>query len=228
MIALRRSAWIAIPLFGAAAISIFALAADVIHPNAKRMLVESVQPEYSKWALVKSGMTDIELRKLLGNPIDDPESGPGLLFGRIKFDSQSMPAPFDFYVLIHEGKVIQKGDQFGGDLSKDGKPTTPTPIYPIDGSGFTHYPRFVDLRWNPSSGTYPMEYTVEVESGQHEVHAKGERAVLVYHRSIEMNSELPYAAFAFGGKNPGRWRVKAKNALGESDWSKWRHFQFEQ
>jgi hypothetical protein len=193
----------------------------------KGLLVESVQPDYSKWESVKVGMTEDDVRKLLGNPIEDPES-PGLVFGRIRFDSPSMPDSFNFYVMIHEGKVLEKGDAFGGNLSRDGRPTTPKLIYPRDRTTFDHYPRFVDLRWKPSSGKYPIEYAIEIQMGQYEVRGADGNSVLVYHNADDLVSELPYAAFAFRGRNPGRWRVKAKNELGESEWSEWRMFAFEQ
>jgi len=193
----------------------------------KQLLIEAVQPDYVKWESVKVGMTEEELKNLLGKPLANAGDSPGLIFGRIKFASPSMPDSFDFYVLIHEGKVLETGHPFGGDLSTNGKPTTPVLIYPQDRSKFDHFPRFVDLRWYPSSGKYPMRYAVEVESGNYKVDGNGRRAV-VYNNEVEITSELPYAAFAFGGKNPGRWRVKAKNALGESNWSEWRLFQFEQ
>ena len=40
---------------------------------------------------------------------------------------------------------------------------------PDDGVKLRHYPRFLDFRWYPSSGEYPMSYTVEVEYGHETV-----------------------------------------------------------
>src|SRR5262245_59845851 len=110
-------------------------------PETKQLLVEAVQPDYAKWESVKVGMTEEELKTLLGNPVANAGDSPGLIFGRLKFASPSMPETFDFYVLIHDGKVQEKGQPFGGDLSKNGKPTTPVLIYPQDRSKFDHYPR---------------------------------------------------------------------------------------
>lgn len=223
----RLTACIAICVTAAISISKLTFSSEQPDEKKKQLLVESVQPDYSKWESVKVGMTEDEVKKILGNPIEDPNSF-GLIYGRIKFDSPSMPDSFDFLVLINEGKVLQMGHPFGGDLSRDGKPTTPVLIYPRDRAKFDHFPRFVDLRWQPSSGKYPIEYAIEIQSGQYEVRKAEKNAVLVYHNADDLVSELPYAAFSFGGKNPGRWRVRAKNELGESEWSDWRLFAFEQ
>jgi hypothetical protein len=206
--------------------------------NSKRLLVESIQPDYAKWNSIKVGMTEAEVREILGKPIyegkipkerlNDPSWLKELIFGRIKFDSPSMPDSFEFYMFIRQGKVNEIRHPFDGDLSRDGEPTSPKPIYPRDRAKFDHYPRFVDLRWSPSSGKYPIEYIVEVERSQYEVPAPGENATLVGRPWKRIESELPYAAIAFGGKCPGRWRAKAKNEIGESEWSEWRQFQFEQ
>ncbi|MGE5194673.1 MAG: hypothetical protein ACM3U2_19445 [Deltaproteobacteria bacterium] len=186
-------------------------------------------------------MSEVELTNLLGKPIAEIEhkhvqitpttegSLRDLFFGRIKFNSPSTPESFDFYVLVHEGKVLQKGHPFGGELSRNGKPTRPVLIYPRDRTKFDHVPRFVDLRWQPSSGKYPIEYAVEIQSGQYERQGVARKTTLAYYGKQDLVSELPYAAFSFiGGSAPGRWRVKAKNELGESDWSEWRTFVFEQ
>jgi hypothetical protein len=222
----RIAGSIAIGLAAAIAISSSTFSADVPETKAKRTLVESVQPDYSKWESLEVGMTEVEVKKLLGDPIE--KNSFGLIYGRIKFDSPSMPESFEFSVRIREGKALHWGHPFGGKLSRDGKLTTPMLIYPRDRSKFDHYPRFVDLRWSPSSGKYPIEYDIEVESGHYEVKGKDRKAVFVWTNFQNLVTELPYAAFAFGGKNPGRWRVRASNEFGESNWSEWRLFEFEQ
>jgi hypothetical protein len=224
--------WAAFSLLAVIAISTLTFSEDKSSLKPKRLLVESTQPDFSKWESLKVGMTETEVRSLLGKPIweseiperfvNDPNWVKMLVFGRIRFDSQSMPDSFDYWVDFQLGKLTEKHHPFGGEMSRDGRPSTPVLIYPRDRAQFDHYPRFVDLRWNPSSGQYPIDYVVDVEikSG-----VKGQRP---YNKEKELVSELPYAAFAFGGKSPGRWRVKATNALGESEWSEWRLFEFEQ
>jgi hypothetical protein len=41
-----------------------------------------------------------------------------------------------------------------------------------------------------------------------------------------LETKIPYVAWSFGGSQPGRWRVKAKNRHGESAWTQWRTFDF--
>ena len=119
-------------------------------------------------------------------------------------------------------RVWTKQDPFAGRFSLDGVPLAPQIISPLDNSKFAHYPRVLDIRWIPSSGAYPMTYTVE--TGHAIPHAPLPR---VYGQEI-CASELqaPHFVLSFCGSQPGRVRVKAKNALGESPWSEFRAFDF--
>jgi hypothetical protein len=69
-----------------------------------------------------------------------------------------------------------------------------------------------------------MEYTVEVAFGNLEKAEGSEKAVVVYKQEGKYTTDCPSLAFSFGGKNPGRWRVRAKNKNGASEW---RFFKFE-
>jgi hypothetical protein len=62
-----------------------------------------------------------------------------MVYGRIKFDSPSMPDDFEFVIRTRLGKVTMKYDPCGGTLSRDGKPTTPVLICPRDKVQFDHY-----------------------------------------------------------------------------------------
>ncbi len=243
MISKRLAGCLATGLIAVVAVGTSTVSSEKKDPPPKPLLVECIQPDYSKWESVKIGMSEVELTNLLGKPIAEIEhkhvqvtpstegSLRDLFFGRIKFNSPSTPESFDFYVLTHEGKVLQKGHPFGGELSRNGKPTTPVLIYPRDRTKFDHVPRFVDLRWQPSSGKYPIEYAVQIQYGQYEGRGANGKAMPVYNDIEDIEDlvcELPYAAFAFKGGQPGRWRVKAKNELGQSEWSEWRTFVFEQ
>jgi hypothetical protein len=196
-----------------------------------------IQPDYDKWGQVKVGMTEAEVLDLMGKPIEreteesviaEFREGGGMtkaeatqylrsliayrfqwLYGRIKYDSPAFPRTYDFTLYFNQGRLAEKDDPFGGQLSPDGKPTTPFLILPVNGASFNHYPRFLDLRWYPSPGEYPMEYDLDVDLIDGPLHCR-----------------LPHAVLSFRGKGPGRWRVKARNRLGESDWSKYRTFEF--
>lgn len=198
---------------------------------------ECIQPDYAKWLQIKVGMTEKEVKQILGTPLSedrvppefifDPQYVKLLTYGRIRFNSPSLPGAFEFHVATKLGKVSETIDPFGGVFSTDGKPTTPSPVAPKDHTVFEYYPRFVDLRWTPSSGEYPIEYVIEVEAGQLEQSADKEKSEYHYYFEERQNSNCPYQAISFVGKNPGRWRVKATNKKGESDWSEWSYFRFE-
>lgn len=66
-----------------------------------------------------------------------------------------------------------------------------------------------------------MEYIVESEFGQ------PGNAGNVWVFPVQKQCKMPHCVIVHPGKSPGRWRVKAKNSLGESEWSDWRGFQFQ-
>ncbi len=47
-----------------------------------------------------------------------------------------------------------------------------------------------------------------------------------YDEEIDSDLPIPFFMTAFSGAQPGRFRVKAKSKLGESDWSDYRYFSF--
>jgi hypothetical protein len=225
---------------------------DDTHPVAdfyakKPMADEFIQPDYAKWKEIKVGMGKDEALKHLGKPLKEERNDDGsmLLYGRLRYSSSAFPEPFVFYIGIEQNKVCSKSDPFDGHLSADGRPTVPRLTVPNDRSSFDHYPRFLDLRWNPSSGVYPMQYTVEWAPGQLEGRGGGwfwgemkmrpvspdkkpnsEKQKLVFPGEKLLHTGVPYCVITFAGMSPGRWRVKARNAKGESEWSAYRYFDF--
>lgn len=149
-------------------------------------------------------------------------------YGRLEFNSPQMPTDFSFSINLDDHKVVSFRDPFGGRLSLDGRPTTPELMLPYDHTKFDHGPKFVDARWQPSCGEYPMEYRLELTFG-HEVYDDRARKIRIkwydaFPQAYE--SRIPYLAIVAPGENACRWRVKAKNRLGESGWSEYRHFKF--
>lgn len=209
-----------------------------------------IQPEYDRWRRVKPGMTEDEVIALLGEPlernepyamgVDDPaqEQTPAARsvtkqyspcnYGVIRYDSPSMPGAFEFMIGFVDGRVHDKRDPFNGRFSADGKPTTPELSLPANATRFDHYPRFLDLRWLPSSGVYPVEYEIEIAMGYESVNGvTGDVEQFSYDSWGTLRSPIPYVAEEFiGGGQPGRWRVRAKNRLGVSDWSDYWYFVF--
>jgi hypothetical protein len=213
-----------------------------------------IQPPYDRWERVEEGMSENEVLTLLGPPLvrDTRESliraemkelGMGhteataLLFGipnvthvfqwtygRLSFESPAVPDAYEFYLLLTNGRVSWKQDPFDGRLSRNGRPTAPVLISPQDGTTFGHYPRFVDLRWAPSSGIYPVEYVIELSSGDEFVDQLG--ADQIDWDAELLRSRIPFTTTSFCGAQPGRWRVRGKNGLGTGEWSEYREFTF--
>jgi len=186
-----------------------------------------VIPDLRAWNEVKAGLPVAELEKLLGQPIRKPgphgDYKPGYVYpwtyGYVAKESAMFPQDLAFVVSIEMGKVRFKEDPFGGvAISKDGSPTVPKLMSPPDASVFAHYPRFVDFRWYASSGDYPMRYEIEIG---------------VQYRSGEWSQDrgsrevsIPYYAYSHSGLNRGRWRVRAVNSKGRSQWSDYFYFEF--
>ncbi|MCE5269019.1 MAG: hypothetical protein LLG00_14175 [Planctomycetaceae bacterium] len=203
-----------------------------------------VQPDYAAWQKIKNNMTEAEVVRVLGEPLEreKPSADPiaadpsthrlyRWTYGRLDFKSPRVPDTDYFEIYFDKGRVSHKCDPFGGQLSTDGTPTVPRLIYPTSGASYDHYPRYVDARWCPSSGQYPMHYTVETQFGNGGPRMQNGRHVadpVVWepHSIATARADVPYHLIVHGGKNSGRWRVKAINARGESEWSPYREFTF--
>jgi hypothetical protein len=196
---------------------------------------QSSQPDYAKWEQIRNGMAEAEVRKILGEPLhdsgtpeefrNDPTYVKTLTYGTIRYPSPALPGSFTFEISIKQGNVSEKYDPFNGELSKNGRPTTPIQTTPKDRTTLD-LTRFVDLRWRPSSGEYPIVYVVQVETGQHaKIDGKG---TLVYVSKEQHTTYSPYLALRSGGTNASRWRVMAANKKGQSAWTEWRYFRFEE
>ena len=98
----------------------------------------STQPDYKVWQMVKKGMEESEVVKLLGGPIAKPDTpfdrnGNVLYFwdfGYIARESIVFPHSLGFRVRFKRGKVYSVEDPFDGEFSKDGSPTVPKPSWP--------------------------------------------------------------------------------------------------
>jgi len=202
-------------------------ALDSVTPVVRDGTKDVVVPDLEAWDSVKKGLSVSELEKLLGPPIDgfrmDDDSRPNHIhrrkYGYVAKESQSFPGDFAFNVLIERGKVWSKEDPFGGvEISKDGVPSKPKLITPLDGTSFDHYPRYVDFRWYACSGDYPLTYEIQVDTenrrGGGWFEGKNERI------------SVPYLSYSHGGACGARWRVRGVNAKGAGPWSDYSYFQF--
>jgi hypothetical protein len=186
-----------------------------------------VIPDLRAWNEVKEGLSVAELEKLLGQPIrrlgPDGDYKPGVVYrwtyGYVVKQSDVFPQDVAFVVHMQMGKVWLKEDPFGGvAASKDGTPTVPKLMTPPDAAVFNHYPRFVDFRWNASSGDYPMKYEIEISV----LYPSGEWSANM--KPPELS--IPYYSYSHPGANRGRWRVRGLNSKGKSQWSEYSYFEF--
>jgi len=138
-----------------------------------------------------------------------------------------------FYSLSFENnKLFLKKDPWGGrsmkgdsNQSEDlsvfimpvGVATKPDLLIPNDSMILNNYPRYVDFRWMPSSGRYPITYFMELERKNRH----GE-----WRTSIKKESQNTIISITGGSKGKYRWKVKAQNKDGESKWSEYRYFEF--
>jgi hypothetical protein len=172
---------------------------------------EISQPDYTAWNKVAKGMTEAEVFAILGAPqYKETRHTGGYIwhYGTVVHKSQVMPEPYEFRIWLVMGRVDGIDDPFDGHFSSDGSPSTPVLIHPQDGEEFSNFPRFVDLRWYPSSGEYPMRYEIEANCGV-----------------TEKTTTEPYASLIGCGMNTVSWRVRAVNAKGKSEWSESRKFE---
>lgn len=102
--------------------------------------------------------------------------------------------------------------------------TAPTPLHPLNGSVFKHFPRHTVLVWEKSPDA--ASYTLEVDcfhccqSGQWCTDVGRDWL-------LKPNLQTTFYDFNFVGAQPGRWRVRAINANGEeSAKSEWQEFRF--
>ena len=187
-----------------------------------------VMPDLQAWEKVDRGMTAEDLLRTLGKPIQgtlpgDPDYRTNIMYrwnyGYVVKKSVVFPIDLSFTVFVEKGLVTSKEGPFGDvPLSADGKPTVPKLMMPTNEAFLTHYPRLIDFRWYPSSGDYPMKYEIEVG---------------VYFPSDKWKEDpltaevpIPYFSYEHSGSNAGRWRVRAVNAKGKSEWSKYFLFGF--
>ena len=185
-----------------------------------KTIVDEVQPDEKKWAQLRTGMSEREVVKLIGEPMQTKQGNIGervylLQWGHVKYHSPCMPGGFAYDVLFANGQVERFVDPFGRSPSSDGIPTTPQPEFPRDGKAVRDIGRFVDYRWTPSSGKYPINYDIEVQlDGGSEPNKPTWCAPSLFSVDLPYVADTrPYQTF--------RWRVRAKNPLGASEWCEW-------
>ena len=234
----------------------------------------AVQPDLGKWKSVTVGMTETEVTTVLGMPYQkDPRPAAetnstavnlySWKYGEITFNSFNTKGSYLYAVIFHDGRVHEISDPWNGKFSPDGGPTVPELVLPDVGQTLQHYPRFMDFRWRPSSGAYPIEYEVviqvlavtEYEAEHYEDYVRktvdrsrtewieagqsrkaADEGAVAFARvlresqgvqlSFSFRTHDIYLPFTWVGANSGRWRIRAVNSKGISEWTAWRYFKF--
>jgi hypothetical protein len=170
------------------------------------------QPDYLVWQSITNGTPCSRAIKLLGEP--DRSYGGGVLlhFGTVVPKSDVMPEHICFSLNDFSGEAWHLEDPFDGRFSTNGLPTTPELVFPYEATVLSHDPPYIDFRWKPSSGQYPMHYEIKVTPG-----VNGRTAVPHYATKAVVNVT---------GTQTIHWCVRAINALGAGDWSEESSFTF--
>jgi hypothetical protein len=210
-----------------------------------------IQPNYTAWeAAALEGLAEAEVWRVLGPPLDREETTgppdyiplavlhePEIIrsshcyrwsYGHLDFQFPLIPAEyFGFAIYFKKGRVIFWSEPFDRPLSADGRPTIPRLVTPQKDMAFTSDVNFIDFRWTPPSGVYPMQFVLE-HVGGYDTDVETENGKWQEKRRwndpVQFCLDIPHLAFPHG---PGyhRWRVKARNSVGEGQWSGWRDFR---
>jgi len=189
-----------------------------------------IQPQYPNWNQLKLGMTEQETQTLLGPPIkrEPIPSDPRIthyrwMYGVIDFEHPQVPQPLHFWVMFKcsdrtIGRIV---DPFQRQLLNS-SPGIPTLVNPPNNTIYSHVPRFVDLRWTPAPGRYPLTYQIHVQVGQ----PVGRDQHIEWIDEPVLSSSIPYITWVHPGRNPGRWRVRAVDETGFGLWTDYHSFSF--
>lgn len=153
----------------------------------------------------------------------------GWRYGRLDFRSRNVPISYDFVIYFQRGRVVAWSSPFDPPLSQTGVPSAPIPQLPMDKMVFdSRLVDVVDFRWQPPSGLYPMTFTLEYTGG-YDTNIEAEDGTLTPKREWfapeRFVSDVPHLALPNPGVEHWRWRLKARNALGEGPWSEWHSFR---
>ena len=101
------------------------------------------------------------------------------------------------------------------------KGAVPTLLTPEDGDVFNHWPRRLELRWDPVN-IPSAKYEVEVDYYSGSWAAETGRPTTHYHNVTDTS-----VIHNFVGMQPGRWRVRAIIDGQYCSWSPWSYFRFD-
>ncbi|MBM3565067.1 MAG: hypothetical protein FJX42_03015 [Alphaproteobacteria bacterium] len=177
-----------------------------------------------KWKQLRPGMTEADVVRTLGQPDDQFREGwRVLVYGIIVPKGEVFPRPLGYWVWLDNKNIARSfGTPFGGEAPRSGSPAVPKIFLPANNTQFSHYPRILDIRWHPVTGTYPVSYELEYEAGSKEANG------MQWYRKVSFSTPTPHLSIQHVGAQPGRIRVRSKNTVGVSSWSEFAVFEFSQ
>jgi len=170
----------------------------------------------NNWQFLKEGMSEAEVLHLLGKPMKKKVYEGGYesiyYYGELVKKCSSYPEGINAEVQFINGKLIQYEN-----VSLEDSPLKL--LFPDKKMIFSHFPRYVDLRWIPvlskKFNSYRLQVDLRVENGK-------------WQRMFLVRADVPYYCFSAGGASLYRWRVQGinKDRFLEGKWSQWREFEF--
>lgn len=177
---------------------------------------ELVHPDYQKWRRLRLGMSREQARELLGPPLST--DGPHWVYGYIALPRARFQRAFRFMLWFDScDRLAVIEHPFGKQSPREGRPSRVVVHTPLPNSIFSHYPRYLDIRWSPSTGSYPMAYELQL---QHEYRER------FLDTEIVRDLRLLHHVLLFPGAQRGRLRVRAINSKGKGPWSPFSMFTF--
>ncbi|NRA38439.1 MAG: hypothetical protein HRU15_09885 [Planctomycetes bacterium] len=191
---------------------------------------EGLIPNVKKWNLIKEGMSEEKVIKLIGEPVKRSDSGKirkqydGSItkrenYGHILYDYRYVPSHYLLNIYYRNGVVKKKSISF--DLVSQDDQLPKVTCHSPDNLIFDCYPRLMDIRWKPivtdsnKNIQYEIEFYSKFNGGEWEL--QGQRR----------KSLLPYFCESWVGKGVGKYRIRAIEVNGrKGDWSEFRSFKF--
>ena len=192
------------------------------HPELNIPLSTMTLPDHDGWNKIQTGMTLTQVNDLVGLPIKESKNdGAGdvvawKLYGEVLYHSSNMPGGYSFMVFFKNGLVTTKSKPYGEYSRKLTKPQ----IVNLSNQSYTHYPRFLDVRWMPVLTGGKVSYEIEIQYRSSD--GQGEWASFGKNK-IETD---PYVNFNFIGLGNGRYRVRAFDESSIGPWSDYKNFSF--
>ncbi len=147
-------------------------------------------------------------------------------YGWLSFSHPAFPKPIYFSVLIQKNRVLDLSDPFRQRFSSDGKPTVPELVVPANQTEFDVHPHDSSTCGGHRVQEFIRSSTrLRLKEIQPEQSKERRKWAMEYRQKQNLKASAPYAAASFPS-NPGRWRVRASNSLGTSEWSEYRYFSF--